>query len=84
MAAKKKSSKKVVGKAKLVGTARAAVKPKVASAKKTAKKAVTKAQGLLGKLAQKSAQLILDSGLLGEAPKSAPTKKSKSKSKRKS
>jgi hypothetical protein len=82
MAAKKKAfAKKIVSKAK------AAAKPKVAAAKKaatkTAKKAVKQAKGLLGTLAQKSAQLILDSGLLGEAPKSpsAPAKKTKGRSK---
>jgi len=81
MAAKKKSGKKIVSKAK------AAVQPQVKAAKKTvqktvkktAKKAVKEAQGLLGKLAQKSAQLIIDSGLLGEAPKRPAAKKRKSK-----
>jgi len=75
MAAKKKakSVKKVVRKAA------AAAKPRVAAVKKTAKKtatrAVKQAQGLLGKLAQKSAQLILDSGLLGALPDDASAKK---------
>jgi len=71
MAAKKKAS------AKRIGRAKTAAKPKVAAAKKTAKKAIKQAQGLLGKLAQKSAQLILDSGLLGEAPKPSPARKAK-------
>lgn len=77
MATKKraKSVKKVLSKAT------AAAKPKVAaakkSAKKTAKKAVKSAKTVLGKLAQKSAQLILDSGILGELPPDAPAKKKK-------
>jgi vacuolar-type H+-ATPase subunit H len=70
MAAKKKASPK-----RIVSRAKTAAKPKVAAAKKTAKKAFKQAEGLLGKLAQKSAQLILDSGLLGDAPK--PAKKAK-------
>jgi hypothetical protein len=76
MAAKKKASAK-----RIVSRAKAAAQPKVAAAKKTArktaKKTVKQAQGLLGRLAQKSAQLLLDSGLLGDAPKSAPAKKAK-------
>jgi len=75
MAAKKKSGKKVVSKAK------AAIQPQVKAvkkaAKKTAKKAAVQAQGFLGKLAQKSAQLIIDSGLLGDAPPPATAKKAK-------
>jgi cell division septum initiation protein DivIVA len=75
MAAKKKA--KAVK--KIVSKATTATKPKVAAAKKkaskTAKTAVKQAKGLLGKLAQKSAQLILDSGLLGEVPEGAPKKK---------
>lgn len=82
MAAKKKASAK-----KVVSRAKAAAKPQVAAAKKaakktakkavkkTAKKAVKEAQGLLGKLAQRSAQLIIDSGLLGDAPDEASPKK---------
>ncbi len=73
MATKKaKSGKKATSKAK------ATTKPK-AAAKKTAKKTVKKPKTLFGKLAQVSAQLVLDSGLLGEAPKRsskrAPAKK---------
>ncbi len=74
MATKKaKSGKKATSKAK------ATLKPKVAAAKKTAKKAVKKAKGLLGRLAQVSAQLVIDSGVLGQPPKRsskrAPAKK---------
>jgi cell division septum initiation protein DivIVA len=75
--AAKKTAKKTLK--KVVKSAKAAAEPKVAaakkSAKKTAKKAVKQAQGLLGKLAQKSAQLIIDSGLLGELPADATAKK---------
>jgi hypothetical protein len=78
MAAKKKTTKSMK---KIVGKAKAAAQPKVAAAKKTAKKtakkAVKQAQGLLGKLAQKSAQLLLDSGLLGEVPSDAKPQKKK-------
>ncbi len=75
MATKKaKSGKKATSKAKTT------TKPKAAPAtKKTAKKAVKKAKTLLGRLAQMSAQLVIDSGVLGEAPKRsskrAPAKK---------
>lgn len=37
--------------------------------KKVAKKAAKKAQSVLGKIAQVSAQLILDTGILGQPPK---------------
>jgi len=66
MAAKKKakSKTKVAGKAKVAG-------------KKVAKKVAKKAKTLLGMHAQRSAQLVLDSGILGEVPKRrAPAKKS--------
>jgi hypothetical protein len=67
MAAKKsaKSAKKVVSKAKVVGTT-------------AAKKVTKKAKGLLGQLAQRSAQLIIASGVLGELP---PTKSKKASKK---
>lgn len=66
MAAKKsRVGKKVVSKAK-AGTK---------AARKSAKKVVKKAEGLLGKLAQRSAQLILDSGILGKPPKKPSAKK---------
>ena len=75
MAAKKK---KAAAK-QFVSRAKSAAKPRLAAAKKAAKKsakrAVKKAKGLLGTLAQKSAQLLLDSGLLGDAPKDAPPKR---------
>lgn len=78
MAAKKKAKKTLK---KVVSRAQAAAKPKVAAAKKTAKKtakrAVKQAKGLLGQIAQRGAQLILDSGLLGDAP--PPASKSKKK-----
>jgi hypothetical protein len=70
MAAKKSQvGKKVVSKAK-AGTTAARK-----SAKKVLKKTVKQAEGLLGKLAQRSAQLILDSGILGKPPKKASAKK---------
>jgi len=60
MAAKKKtSSKKRASKAK-------------ASGKKVVKKVAT---ALLGKIAQKGAQLILDSGVLGKGPRKKAAKK---------
>ncbi len=62
MAAKKKakSVKKVTSKAKAAGK-------KVT--KKVTKKVVKKAKTLLGRIAQVSAQLVLDSGVLGQVPK---------------
>jgi hypothetical protein len=82
--AAKKSAKKTLK--KVAKRAQAAAAPKLTaakkSAKKTAKSAVAQAQGLLGKLAQKSAQLILDSGLLGEAPDDATPTKKKRRAKR--
>lgn len=59
---KKKATKKIVRKAK----------PR---AKVTTKKVAKKAKGLLGRLAQRSAQLILASGVLGEPPRTPATKK---------
>lgn len=77
MAAKKTKSRK----SKLLSKAKAVSK---ATAKKAAKKAVKKvakqAKGLLDKLAQRSAQLILDTGLLGELPKK-PSKRAPAKKK---
>lgn len=75
MAAKKaKSGKKVLSRARAVTKASARK-----TAKKVAKNVAKQAKGLLGKLAQRSAQLIIDSGVLGEAPKQgskrAPAKK---------
>ncbi len=71
MAAKKaKSRKKVASKAQ-------------ASGKKAAKKVAKKAKGLLGKLAQRSAQLVLDTGILGEPPKRAGKRASAKKRPRK-
>ena len=65
MATKKsKSGKKATTKANVVKTTRAASKGKKAA--KTAKKT---APTLFGRIAQRSAQLILDSGVLGEMPK---------------
>ena len=63
MAAKKKakSNKKVASKAK-------------AATKKVAKKVAKKAKTFLGRIAQRSAQLVLDSGVLGEVP---PKKRSR-------
>ncbi len=76
MATKKQATKKTLK--KVAKRAADKAKPKVAVARKTAKKTATKAvkqaKGLLGKLAQKSAQLILDSGLLGSLPEGAPSK----------
>lgn len=67
------AKKKVKSKSKVASKAKAAGK-KVA--KKVAKKVVKKAKTLLGRIAQRSAQLVLDSGILGEAPKRrAPAKK---------
>lgn len=57
-------------------------KKAVNTAKKAGKKVVRKAKTLLGAVAQKSAQLILDSGILGDAPK-APAKKKAKASKKK-
>jgi hypothetical protein len=68
-AKKSKVTKKVVSKAKAGATAARR------STKKVVKTAVKQAEGLLGKLAQRSAQLILDSGILGKPPKKAPAKK---------
>lgn len=73
MAAKKKakSKTKVASKAKAAGKA---VAKKVT--KKVAKKVGKKAKTLLGMIAQRSAQLVLASGILGEVPKRrAPAKK---------
>ncbi len=78
MAAKKKakSKTKVVKKAKTAGKV-------VAKKAKTAGKVVAKkakaagkvvAKTLLGRIAQVSAQLVLDSGVLGTPPKRAPAK----------
>jgi hypothetical protein len=64
MAAKKKakSVKKVPSKAKAAG-------------KNVAKKVTKKAKTFLGRIAQVSAQLVLDSGVLGEVPKRKASKK---------
>jgi hypothetical protein len=73
MAAKKKakSKTKVVSKAKVAG--KAVAKKAKAGGKKVVKKV---AKTLLGRIAQRSAQLVLDSGILGEVPKRrAPAKK---------
>jgi hypothetical protein len=64
MAAKKTKSRPKFTKATSV-----AASPAKKAAKRVVKKAAKKAKGLLGQLAQRSAQLILDTGLLGEAPK---------------
>jgi hypothetical protein len=69
MATKKAKSAKTASKAK------PALNKGALAAKKTAKKVVKTSKTLLGKLAQRSAQLILASGVLGEPPKSAPAKK---------
>ena len=61
MAAKKKTSKTRASKAKAPG-------------KKAAKKV---AKTVLGRLAQKGAQLILDSGVLGKLPPKKAAKKKK-------
>ena len=73
MAAKKKAKSK----SKVASKAKAAGKKVVKKAKAAGKKAVKKvAKTLLGRLAQRSAQLVLDSGILGEPPKRrAPAKK---------
>ncbi|HEY6079102.1 MAG TPA: hypothetical protein VIW29_09880 [Polyangiaceae bacterium] len=63
MAAKKKTSKKRASKAKAPG-------------KKAAKKV---AKTVLGRLAQKGAQLILDSGVLGKLPPKKAAKKKKTR-----
>ncbi len=72
------ATKKATSGKKATSKPKASTKPK-AEAKKTAKKTVKKAKTFLGKLAQVSAQLVLDSGLLGQAPKRsskrAPAKK---------
>jgi hypothetical protein len=81
MAAKKKAKSKttVAKKAKAAGKkvakkAKAAGKKVVKNAKAAGKKV---AKTLLGRLAQRSAQLVLDSGLLGDVPprRRAPAKK---------
>ncbi len=72
------ATKKAKAGTKTKSKAKAATKPRAAKkvAKKAAKKAVKKAKSLLGRIAQVSAQLVLDSGVLGEAPKRrAPAKK---------
>jgi hypothetical protein len=71
MAAKKKakSKTKVAKKAKAAGK-------KVVKKAKTGGKVVKKvAKTLLGRIAQVSAQLVLDSGVLGAPPKRRPAKK---------
>lgn len=78
MAAKKaKSGKKVLAKAK--GALKSNVKTGKKLTKKVAKEAATKATSVLGKLAQVSAQLILDTGLLGKPPKRRPAAKKRSR-----
>lgn len=75
MAAKKKTKSKVASKVK---AAAKNVNKKVAkkAGKKVAKKVAKKAKTLLGLIAQRSAQLVLASGILGEPPKRrAPAKK---------
>jgi hypothetical protein len=63
----KASGKKVVEKAKTSG--KKVVEKAKASGKKVAKSSGKKvAKTLLGRLAQRSAQLIIDSGLLGDVP----------------
>lgn len=48
------------------------------TAKVSARAPAKKAEGILGRLAQRSAQLILDSGILGKVPpKRAPAKRKK-------
>ena len=80
MAAKKKAKSKI----KVVEKAKASGKKVVEKAKVSGKKVVKKAKAsgkkvaktLLGRLAQRSAQLIIDSGLLGDVPpERAPAKK---------
>jgi hypothetical protein len=83
MAKKKaKSGKKAVSKAKASASK---AKKTVKKAKNAAKKGVKTAKTLLGKLAQRSAQLVIDSGLLGKAPKPAakraPAKQRQARSK---
>lgn len=74
MAAKKKAKSKT----KVAKKAKAAGKKVVKKAKASGKKVVKKvAKTLLGRIAQVSAQLVLDSGLLGDVPpKRRPAKKS--------
>jgi len=67
MAAKKKAKAKT----KVAKKAKAAGKKVVKKAKAVKKIAKT----LLGRIAQVSAQLVLDSGVLGTPPKRAPAKK---------
>jgi len=76
MAAKKKakSKTKVASKAKAAGKK---VAKKVA--KKVGKKVAKKAKTLLGLIAQRSAQLVLASGILGEPPKRRASAKNKAR-----
>ena len=69
MAAKKKAKSKT----KVAKKAKAAGKKVVKKAKAAGKKV---AKTLLGRIAQVSAQLVIDSGVLGAPPKRAPAKKS--------
>lgn len=76
MAAKKaKSGKKTLTRAK------GALEPKAKTGKKltkkVAKKVAKKAPSVLGKIAQLSAQLILDTGILGQPPKRRAVAKKK-------
>jgi hypothetical protein len=72
MAAKKKAKSKT----KVAQKAQAAGKKVAKKADVAGKKVVKKAKTFLGRLAQRSAQLVLDSGILGEVPKRrAPAKK---------
>lgn len=65
MAAKKRLVKKAAAKA--------------AAGKKSGKKVVRKAETFLGRIAQRSAQLVLASGVLGELPTNQRATKKKSK-----
>ena len=79
---KKKSVKKIVSKAKDAAKKVAKKVGKPAGkkvAKKVAKKAAKPAQGLLGKIVQRSAQLVIDSGLLGELPPETSSKRKPAK-----
>ena len=72
MAAKKKAKSKT----KVAKKAKAAGKKVVKKAKVAGKKVVKKvAKTLLGRIAQVSAQLVIDSGVLGTPPKRAKAKK---------
>jgi hypothetical protein len=79
MAAKKKAKSKTKVAKKAKGAGKKVVEKAKAAGKKVAKKAKAAgkkvAKTLLGRIAQVSAQLVLDSGVLGTPPKRAPAKK---------